>query len=59
MRYSDNDNLSGIFIQKLFSCLSNGFLLVSMATNWVSLEEVCLPSFEVLNSLLNLVTINR
>ena len=31
--------------------ISNGFLLVSL----VSLEEVCLPSFEVLNCWLNLV----
>ena len=29
--------------------ISNGFLLVSLVTTLVSLEEVCLPSFEVLN----------
>ena len=33
----------------------NGFLLVSLATTRVSLEEVCLPSFEVLSCWLNLV----
>ena len=33
---------------------SNNFLLVSLVTNLVSLEEECLPSFEVLNCLLNL-----
>ena len=37
--------------------ISNGFLLVSLVTTLVSLEEVCLPSFEVLNCWLNLVTI--
>ena len=35
--------------------ISNGFLLVSFVTHRVSLEEVCLPSFEVLNCWLNLV----
>ena len=35
--------------------ISNGFLLVSVVTTQVSLEEVCLPSFEVLNCWLNLV----
>ena len=35
--------------------ISNGFLLVSLVTTRVSIEEVCLPSFEVLNSWLNLV----
>ena len=35
--------------------ISNGFLLVSLVTTRVSLEEVCLPSFEVLNCWLNLV----
>ena len=35
--------------------LSNGFLLVSLVTTLVSLEEICLPSFEVLNCWLNLV----
>ena len=35
--------------------ISNGFLLVSPVTTLVSLEEVCLPSFEVLNCWLNLV----
>ena len=29
--------------------ISYGFLLVSLVTTLVSLEEVCLPSFEVLN----------
>ena len=31
------------------SAISIGFLLVSLVTNQVSLEEECLPSFEVLN----------
>ena len=31
-----------------------GFLFVSLVTNRVSLEEVCLPSFDVLNCWLNL-----
>ena len=35
--------------------ISNGFLLVSHVTTCVSLEEMCLPRFEVLNSWLNLV----
>ena len=35
--------------------ISNGFLLVSLVTTLVSLEEVWLPSFEVLNCWLNLV----
>ena len=35
--------------------ISNGFLLVSLVTTLVSLEEVCLPSIEVLNCWLNLV----
>ena len=35
--------------------ISNGFLLASLVTTLVSLEEVCLPSFEVLNYWLNLV----
>ena len=35
--------------------ISNSFLLVSLVTTLVSLEEVCLPSFEVLNCWLNLV----
>ena len=35
--------------------ISNGFILVSLVTTLVSLEEVCLPSFEVLNCWLNLV----
>ena len=35
--------------------LSNGFHLVSLVTVRVSLVEVCLPSFEVLNCWLNLV----
>ena len=33
----------------------NGFLLVSLVTTRVSLEEVCLPSFEVLTCWLNLM----
>ena len=37
------------------SAISIGFLLVSLVTNQVSLEEECLPSFEVLNCWLNLV----
>ena len=36
------------------SAISIGFLLVSLVTNRVSLEDECLPSFEVLNCLLNL-----
>ena len=35
--------------------ISDGFLLVSLVTTLVSLEEVCLPSFEALNCWLNLV----
>ena len=35
--------------------ISNVFLLVSLVTTRVSLEKVCLPSFEVLNYWLNLV----
>ena len=35
--------------------ISNGFFLVSLVTTLVSLDEVCLPSFEVLNCWLNLV----
>ena len=38
-----------------FHTISNGFLLVSLVTTLVSLEEICLPSFEVLNCWLNLV----
>ena len=37
--------------------ISNGFLLVSLVTTPVSLEEARLPSFEVLNCWLNLVAI--
>ena len=33
----------------------NGLLLVSLVSTLVSLEEVCVPSFEVLNCWLNLV----
>ena len=36
--------------------ISNGFFLLSLVTTRVSLEEVCLPSFEVLNCWLNLVS---
>ena len=36
------------------SAISIGFLLVSLVTNRVSLEEECLPSSEVLNCLLSL-----
>ena len=36
------------------SAISIGFLLVSLVIKQVSLEEECLPSFEVLNCLLNL-----
>ena len=36
------------------SAISVGFLLVSLVTKRVSLEEKCMPSFEVLNCLLNL-----
>ena len=39
--------------------ISIGFLLVSLVTNWVSLEEVCLPSFEVLNCWLKLAAWTR
>ena len=35
--------------------ISNDFLLVSLVTTRVSLEEVCLLSFEVFNCRLNLV----
>ena len=55
-----------LFLQLLFAfinrsavnvcAISNGFLLVSLVTIRVSLEEVCLPSFEVLiDGWLNLV----
>ena len=53
-----------LFLQRLISLLtmsavnvpaiSIGFLLVSLVTNRVSLEEECLSTFEVLNCLLNL-----
>ena len=43
------------FITRSVVNVRNGFLLVSLVTTLVSLEEVCLPSFEVLNSWLNLV----
>ena len=36
------------------SAISIGFLLISLVTSGVSLEEECLVSFEVLNCLLNL-----
>ena len=36
------------------SSIPTGFLLVSLVTNGISLEEECLPSCEVLNCLLNL-----
>ena len=36
------------------SAISIGFVLVSLITNRISLEKECLPSFEVLNCLLNL-----
>ena len=60
-------SLSGpiLFLQLLISfitrfevnvrVISNGFLLVSLVPTRVSLEEVCLPSFEVLNCWLNLM----
>ena len=35
--------------------ISNGFLWISLVTTRVFLDEVCLPSFEVLNCWLNLV----
>ena len=35
--------------------ISNGFFLVSLVTTRVSLIEVCLPSFEILNCWLHLV----
>ena len=37
--------------------ISKDFLFVSLVTNRISLEEVCLPSFDVLNCWLNLVAI--
>ena len=37
----------------LVCAISNGFLLVSFVPNWVSPEEVCLTSFEVLICLLD------
>ena len=37
--------------------ISKDFLFVSLVTNRVSLEEVCLPSFDVLNCWLNLAAI--
>ena len=39
------------------SAISKDFLFVSLVTNQVSLEEVCLPSFDVLNCRLNLAAI--
>ena len=36
--------------------ISKGLVLVSLVNNRVSIEEVCLPSFEVFNCLMNLVT---
>ena len=36
-------------------CALQGFILVSFVTNWVLLEEVCMPSLKVLNCWLNLV----
>ena len=39
----------------LVSAISIGFLLVYLVTNWVYLEEECLPTFEVLNCWLNLL----
>ena len=39
------------------SAISIGFHLVSLVTNRVSLEEECLPSFEMVNCLLNLAAI--
>ena len=54
-----------LFLQRLIAfitrsavnvrAISNGFLLVSLVSTRVSLEEVCLPSFEVLNCWLILV----
>ena len=35
--------------------ISTDFLFVSLVTTWVSLEEICLPNFEVLNCWLNLM----
>ena len=37
--------------------ISKGFLFVSLVTNRDSLEEVCLPSFDVMNYCLNLAVI--
>ena len=55
----------GLFLQLLIALLtrsvvnvcaiSKDFLFVSLVTNRVSLEEVCLPSFDVMNCWLNLV----
>ena len=39
--------------------ISNDFLFVSLVTNRVSPEEVCLPSFDVLNCWLKLVATNK
>ena len=36
--------------------ISKGFLLVSLVTNRLSLDELCLPSFDALNCWLNLVS---
>ena len=55
-----NSSFAGEFVALVtmsavnISAISIGFLLVSLVTNRVSLEEECLPSFEVLNCLLNL-----
>ena len=37
--------------------IAKDYLFVSLVTNRVSLEEVCLPSFDVLNCWLNLAAI--
>ena len=44
-----------LFLQLLIAFITTNFLLVSLVTTLVSLEGVCLPSFEVLNCWLNLV----
>ena len=46
-----------LFIQLLITFITTfaSSPMVSLVTTWVSLEEVCMPSFEVLNCWLNLV----
>ena len=44
-----------LFLQLLIALVTMSAMKVSAISNQISLEEECLPSFEVLNCLLNLV----